>query len=662
MGSELREQFALDAKRLSLVYGFYFHWHDDSQVELELSPNVNVSLKGPLHVIASVDDEANVIRFQVHANALPKDISAIIGQYITKTTNERSHSLRQAIRWIDNHFTSIAEEALKVKANSDSSALGSGAATNAALQEISPRANADEASEVSALLSKRYGDSVIAEPWSYAEQLSLENAVAHLICVEHRPIDNVETWSQISQSVGKPASACLLRYLIARGAALSWKAAVNASAEASTGTQRTTSGGEPPGTALRNVVNGSVPTATEPSSSTITEAAARVNHANSGIDISPNSLSHQTAEVESSKQKDKSADFAASSAVTATEERASTQLRGINASAGDHGWLLHLEGFESENVGLVAALGVTLLVSCADCHELSHMTVKGASIVTGDEDAGGADSAASENTDVMTHESKQWCEKCGQLMIAKFSPTFIFTQRAVVGNVDTVKCTPISLIAVALVATCLQCMEMVSVGRFAPPRPWHVHCRQCHAALRVHASEAVIAEASSHARPAVQDNSSQHPGRRLPPGVVRGSPLPANGTCSHYRESYRWLRFPCCGMVYPCDECHNEASDHVNEWAQRMICGWCSREQQYSQGPCMVCGASLTRSSGTYARYWHGGAGQRVRAFMSRNDPHKYKGRGFKTASRKSERVGPEGARRRKAKEAKEAKEHGEGD
>lgn len=26
-----------------------------------------------------------------------------------------------------------------------------------------------------------------------------------------------------------------------------------------------------------------------------------------------------------------------------------------------------------------------------------------------------------------------------------------------------------------------------------------------------------------------------------------GQPLPDSGTCKHYRHSYRWLRFPCCG-------------------------------------------------------------------------------------------------------------------
>jgi uncharacterized CHY-type Zn-finger protein len=45
------------------------------------------------------------------------------------------------------------------------------------------------------------------------------------------------------------------------------------------------------------------------------------------------------------------------------------------------------------------------------------------------------------------------------------------------------------------------------------------------------------------------------------------------------------MRFPCCGKCYPCDKCHEEASDgHEMEQATRMICGFCSKEQvQYIQ-------------------------------------------------------------------------------
>ena len=71
-------------------------------------------------------------------------------------------------------------------------------------------------------------------------------------------------------------------------------------------------------------------------------------------------------------------------------------------------------------------------------------------------------------------------------------------------------------------------------------------------------------------------------GKRLERDTVKlvvGEQLPKRGTCKHYRKSYRWLRFPCCGRAYPCDVCHNDVETHECEFANRMICGFCSKEQ-----------------------------------------------------------------------------------
>ena len=38
----------------------------------------------------------------------------------------------------------------------------------------------------------------------------------------------------------------------------------------------------------------------------------------------------------------------------------------------------------------------------------------------------------------------------------------------------------------------------------------------------------------------------------------QGQPLIKNGACRHYKSSYRYFRFPCCGKAYPCDNCHND--------------------------------------------------------------------------------------------------------
>ena len=40
-----------------------------------------------------------------------------------------------------------------------------------------------------------------------------------------------------------------------------------------------------------------------------------------------------------------------------------------------------------------------------------------------------------------------------------------------------------------------------------------------------------------------------------------------------------YCRFPCCGKAFPCDVCHDSTEDHPMERANRMICGYCSKEQ-----------------------------------------------------------------------------------
>ncbi len=123
------------------------------------------------------------------------------------------------------------------------------------------------------------------------------------------------------------------------------------------------------------------------------------------------------------------------------------------------------------------------------------------------------------------------------------------------------------------------------------------------------------------------------------------------GTCKHYRKSFRWLRFPCCGkcsfdrfdpqsiellMVcenpfvillfssgkcYPCDTCHDAAEDHPAVWANRMLCGFCGLEQPFSSKPCS-CGSQLAKSS-SMTRFWEGGKGNRNTRALSKNDSKK---------------------------------------
>lgn len=87
-------------------------------------------------------------------------------------------------------------------------------------------------------------------------------------------------------------------------------------------------------------------------------------------------------------------------------------------------------------------------------------------------------------------------------------------------------------------------------------------------------------------------------------GIVAGQPLPRNGHCKHYSKSHRWFRFSCCAKVFACDRCHDAETDHPNEHANRMICGFCSREQNYRPQDCGSCHMVREALSDTCLGFW----------------------------------------------------------
>lgn len=62
----------------------------------------------------------------------------------------------------------------------------------------------------------------------------------------------------------------------------------------------------------------------------------------------------------------------------------------------------------------------------------------------------------------------------------------------------------------------------------------------------------------------------------------------------------------------------------MNEWANRMICGWCSREQNYRPEECGTCRGPMSGKS-RGGGFWEGGKGMRDRVRMSRKDKRKYR-------------------------------------
>ncbi|KAL8803450.1 MAG: hypothetical protein Q9200_006198 [Gallowayella weberi] len=220
------------------------------------------------------------------------------------------------------------------------------------------------------------------------------------------------------------------------------------------------------------------------------------------------------------------------------------------------------------------------------------------------------------------------CPKCAQPCSLSFRPEPMHINSFRAGYLDLIGCTITDMLPSTFVPTCATCSTAVPAPGVVSVRGDSASiaiCRECHGRLTFKIPETkftLVSNASLHPRHLL-------PLRRKTPkenlGIVAGEELPRKGRCRHYSKSYRWFRFSCCNKVYSCDKCHDEEEAHPNEHANRMICGFCSREQNYRPEDCAVCRAVVVGKKGS--GFWEGGKGTRDKARMSRKDPRKYKRR-----------------------------------
>ncbi|KAI0152624.1 hypothetical protein GGR57DRAFT_469736 [Xylariaceae sp. FL1272] len=218
------------------------------------------------------------------------------------------------------------------------------------------------------------------------------------------------------------------------------------------------------------------------------------------------------------------------------------------------------------------------------------------------------------------NEKASSCKKCSSPMTAMFRAEMVHQNSSRAGFIDLSGCTIADMLPSTFIPTCATCSTqsqgLVSVRGEVITNV----CRECHGRFTFKIPQVKFFTVT--------------PGSTLPPstgprrreeklGLHAGDPLPDRGACFHYRKSYRWFRFSCCSKVYPCDKCHDETEDHPQEWANRMICGWCSREQNYAVEACAFCGRSVIGKRGH--GFWEGGKGTRDKTRMSRKDKRKYR-------------------------------------
>lgn len=212
------------------------------------------------------------------------------------------------------------------------------------------------------------------------------------------------------------------------------------------------------------------------------------------------------------------------------------------------------------------------------------------------------------------------CKKCATQLTAKFNQTLVHENSTRAGFIDMSGCKVADMLPSTFVPTCARC-STASQGLVSVRGETMTNvCRECHGKFTFKIPEIKFLFISPGSLPP----PTVGPRRKTEKlGLHAGEPLPERGACAHYKKSYRWFRFSCCNRVHPCDKCHDGAEDHANEWANRMICGWCSREQNYMVEACGFCGRSVIGKKGR--GFWEGGKGTRDQRTMSRKDPRKYK-------------------------------------
>ncbi|KAF2152940.1 hypothetical protein K461DRAFT_277699 [Myriangium duriaei CBS 260.36] len=279
------------------------------------------------------------------------------------------------------------------------------------------------------------------------------------------------------------------------------------------------------------------------------------------------------------------------------------------ASVAEKGVLLSFPNLELHGIELLELTSLSLTVKCNRCKEQSDF-----------------ERLRNNTNSDHTGMKEQGCKKCASSLAAGYRMDLIHMNSSRAGYIDLDGCTAVDMLPSTFVPTCSECSTAYTTPGCVSVRgdSTLAVCRECHRKMSFRIQEVKFLMVSAAAERATQGLIRKKVKENL--GIVAGQELPRRGKCQHYGKSYRWFRFSCCSKVFPCDKCHDIANpDHVIEFANRMICGYCSREQNYRPEDCGVCHSTLIGKKGH--GFWEGGKGTRDPARMSRKDPRKYKRR-----------------------------------
>ncbi|XP_065672770.1 uncharacterized protein LOC101237030 isoform X2 [Hydra vulgaris] len=178
------------------------------------------------------------------------------------------------------------------------------------------------------------------------------------------------------------------------------------------------------------------------------------------------------------------------------------------------------------------------------------------------------------------------CSKCKTVHSVAFYSELMHQISNVAGYLHLYGCKPFDLILSDSVVTlnCFKCIKDNFLQGISYGSPRHHWCIFCHEKMDIEIPT-VQFNTLQPAVASVLDTKVKAPPKLKvvrDPSIKDGAPLPENGACKHYKKSYRWFRFPCCGKMFPCDKCHEESSNDGHEMllATKMLCGFCAKEQR----------------------------------------------------------------------------------
>ncbi|KAI6894348.1 hypothetical protein KC318_g11963 [Hortaea werneckii] len=266
----------------------------------------------------------------------------------------------------------------------------------------------------------------------------------------------------------------------------------------------------------------------------------------------------------------------------------------VSGTPAEKGVLLSFPNLELHGIELLEVSSLSITIKCERCKDT--MDVHRLRNYSGDASA-------------MRQET---CKKCAITMAVGFRSDMIHANSVRAGYLDLDGCTVVDMLPSNFTPTCAECSTPFPAPGIVAVRGDSAMtiCRECHKKMTLRISELKFLLVSATAARASRALGRKKPKENL--GIHAGSELPRKGRCSHYAKSFRWFRFSCCAKVFPCDRCHDRESEHPLEHANRMICGYCSREQNYRPEDCGICHALMIGKKGS--GFWEGGKVRETRS------------------------------------------------